>query len=80
MSLPYENSTAGSKALGEIQRILRRFGCSRFGSMIDDGAQEILIQFTHRGRDVTVRASIASSSTRRPSPRGSITGSPSTVV
>lgn len=29
MSLPYENSTAGSKALGEIQRILRRFGCSR---------------------------------------------------
>lgn len=59
MSLPYENSSAGAKALGEIQKILRRFGCSRFGSLIDDGAQEILIQFTHHDRDVTVRASIA---------------------
>jgi hypothetical protein len=58
MSLPYENSTAGEKALGEIQKILRGFGCNRFGSMMDDDAQEILVQFSHRGRDVSVRASI----------------------
>lgn len=58
MSLPYENSTAGERALGEMQKILRHFGCNRFGSMIDDEAQEILVQFSHRGRDVMVRASI----------------------
>lgn len=58
MSLPYENSTAGEKALGDMQKILRGFGCNRFGSMMDDDAQEILVQFSHRGRDVSVRASI----------------------
>lgn len=59
MSLPYENSTAGGeKALGEIQKILRHFGCTRFGSMTDDEKQEILIQFSYRGQDVSVRASI----------------------
>lgn len=58
MALPYENTTAGEKALGEIQKFLRGFGCARFGSMIDDEKQEILVQFSHRGRDVSVRASI----------------------
>lgn len=58
MSLPYESSTAGDKALGEIQKTLRSFGCNRFGSMVDDGAQEVLLQFTHRGRDVSIKASI----------------------
>lgn len=32
MSLPYERATSGDKALTEIQKILRGFGCSRFGS------------------------------------------------
>ncbi len=58
MSLPYENATAGDKAIGEIQRMLRGFGCSKFGSMIDDEAKEIVIQFESRGRIVSVRASI----------------------
>ena len=58
MSLPYSNATSGERALGDIQKILRGFGCQRFGSMVDDGAQEILVQFTYRGRDVSVRASI----------------------
>lgn len=58
MSLPYENATSGDKALGEIQKLLRRFGCNRFGSMVDDGAQEIMVQFSWRGRDVSLRASI----------------------
>lgn len=58
MSLPYESSTAGDKALGEIQKTLRSFGCNRFGSMVDDEAQEVLLQFTHRGRDVSIKASI----------------------
>lgn len=58
MTLPYENSTSGERALGEIQKLLRGFGCSRFGSMIDDEAQEILVQFEYRGRQASVRASI----------------------
>src|SRR5690554_6818607 len=58
MSLPYENSTAGDKALGEIQKILRAFGCSKFGSMVDDEAGEILVQFEYRKQPVTVKASI----------------------
>ena len=58
MTLPYENASAGDRALAEIQKILREFGCSRFGSMQDDERQEILVQFSWNGRDVTLRASV----------------------
>lgn len=58
MALPYENTTAGEKALGEVQKILRGFGCTQFGTMVDDEAQDILVQFKHRGRQVSIRASI----------------------
>ena len=58
MPLPYENATSGERALGEIQKLLRGFGCAKFGSMSDDEAQEILIQFEFRGRPVSVRASV----------------------
>lgn len=58
MALPYENTTAGEKALGDIQKILRGFGCQQFGSMIDDEKREILVQFKYRGRQVQVVASI----------------------
>lgn len=58
MTLPYENSTSGERALGDIQKLLRGFGCSKFGSMVDDGAQEIMVQFEYRGRPVSVKASI----------------------
>ena len=58
MPLPYENATSGEKALGEIQKLLRGFGCSKFGSMSDDEAQEILVQFEYRGRPVSVKASV----------------------
>lgn len=58
MGLPYENTQAGEKALGEIQKVLRHFGCNRFGSMVDDDRQEVLVQFSYNGRDVSVKASI----------------------
>jgi hypothetical protein len=58
MALPYENATSGERALGEIQKLLRGFGCNKFGSMSDDEAQEILVQFEYRGRPVSVKASI----------------------
>lgn len=58
MSLPYENTTSGERALGEIQKLLRGFGCSKFGSMIDDAEGTVLVQFEYQGRPVSVRASI----------------------
>jgi hypothetical protein len=57
MALPYENSTSGERALGEIQKLLRGFGCSKFGSMIDDADGTVLVQFEFRGRPVSVKAS-----------------------
>lgn len=57
MSLPYENATSGASALDEIRKILTRFGCSRFGTMTDNENGELIVQFTYRGKDVTVKAS-----------------------
>jgi len=56
MALPYENATSGSAALDDIRKVLTRFGCSRFGTMTDNALGELLVQFTYRGRDVTVKA------------------------
>jgi hypothetical protein len=58
MALPYENSTSGERALGEIQKLLRGFGCNKFGSMVDDSEGTILVQFEYRSRPVSVKASI----------------------
>jgi hypothetical protein len=59
MPLPYENSTAnGDRALAEIQKILRGFGCTKFGTMSDEAKREILLQFEYRGRAVSIKASI----------------------
>lgn len=57
MSLPYENATSGRRALDDLQKILTEFGCSRFGVMTDNAEGSILVQFSYRGRDVSVRAS-----------------------
>ncbi len=57
MSLPYENATSGGGALEEIRKVLTRYGCSRFGTMTDTEQGELLVQFSHRGRDVTAKAS-----------------------
>lgn len=58
MSLPYENATSGSAALGDIQKLLRGFGCNKFGSMADDSDGTVLVQFVYRARNVSVKASI----------------------
>ncbi len=57
MTLPYSSATSGDKALGDLQKILRAFGCNRFGSMLDDDKGELLVQFSYRGRDISVKAS-----------------------
>lgn len=58
MALPYENATSGAKALDDLNKILTHFGCNRFGSMTNTERGEILVQFSYRGRDVSVRGSI----------------------
>jgi hypothetical protein len=55
--LPYENATSGKAALAEIEKILRAFGASRFGSMEEFDGGDLVLQFSWRNRDVTVRAS-----------------------
>lgn len=57
MSLPYENATSGAKALDEIRKVLTNFGCSRFGTMTDNEEGAVLVQFSYRGRDVSVKVS-----------------------
>ncbi|MEO6145906.1 MAG: hypothetical protein ABIT70_02415 [Sulfuriferula sp.] len=58
MALPYENTTSGERAVQDMQKILRSFGCSKFGQMLDYDAGELLIQFEYRGQPVSVKASI----------------------
>ncbi len=56
MTLPYENATSGEKALTEIQKILRKFNCSKFGTMIDYDKGELLVQFEWNGQQVSFPA------------------------
>ena len=58
MSLPYENTTSGEKAINEMQKVLQKFGCSKFGQMMDWDTGELLIQFQYRSMPVSVKASV----------------------
>jgi len=55
--LPYEDATAGDKALTEAQRILGRFGCQAFGTMIDQERGCTIVQFKWRDRQISLEAS-----------------------
>jgi hypothetical protein len=55
--VPYANATSGAAARDEITRMLRRFGCESVGFMDDFDKHEVLLAFTHRGREVQMRAS-----------------------
>jgi len=57
MSLPYETATSGDKALTEIQRVLAKFGCQSFGTMVDAERGCTLVQFKWRNRSVSLEAS-----------------------
>jgi translation initiation factor 1 (eIF-1/SUI1) len=57
MPLPYENATSGKRAIDDIQKILRSFGCSKFATGSDFETGEIFIQFDHRGRMISLKAS-----------------------
>lgn len=56
MSLPYEGATSGDRGLSDLQKILTKFGCRRFGTMTDNAVGELIVQFNYRGREVIVKA------------------------
>jgi hypothetical protein len=58
-ALPYENATSGSKAMGEIQSLLAKFGCQSFGHMTDYERKLLIVQFKYRDMPICVEASAA---------------------
>jgi hypothetical protein len=57
MGTPYASATTGVKAREEISKVLRRFGCEAIGFMDEFEKHEVLLAFTHRGRQVQLHAS-----------------------
>lgn len=56
MSLPYENATAGDRALAEMQKTLAAFGCQSFGTMTDNERGCMIVAFKWRDRQVNLEA------------------------
>lgn len=56
-SLPYESATSGERALNEVQKILAKFGCQSFGTMIDAERGLTIVQFKWRNRTISLEAS-----------------------
>ena len=56
MSLPYSNASSGEKALAEIQKLLRQFGCAKFGTMLDYDDGTLIVQFEWKGQKVSFPA------------------------
>ena len=57
MALPYENATSGQRAIGDVEKLLRKFGCSKFATGSDFETGEVFVQFEHHGRPVMLTAS-----------------------
>lgn len=56
-NLPYSTSTAGDRALAELQRTLEKFDCQAFGTMVDRERGVTIVQFKWRGKHVQLEAS-----------------------
>ena len=57
MKLPYQNATTGKRAIEDIQKILRAFGCGKLATGEDFDTGEVFIQFEHKGRMINLKAS-----------------------
>lgn len=57
MSLPYENATSGTNAIAEIRKAVQAFGCTKFATGDDFETGEVFVQFEHRDRQISLRAS-----------------------
>ena len=56
-SVPYASAKSGMAAREEITKILRRFGCESVGFMDDFADYSVLLAFSHRTRQVELKAS-----------------------
>jgi hypothetical protein len=56
-TMPYAAASSGMKAREEVKKILRRFGCESIGFMDIFEKHEVILAFTHRGRQIQLRAS-----------------------
>jgi hypothetical protein len=54
---PYASATSGTKARQEVIKILRRLDCESIGFMDDFEHHQVLLAFSHRGRQVQLHAS-----------------------
>lgn len=57
MAIPYESATSGDKALLDLQRVLAKFGCQSFGTMIDAEKGETIVQFRWKNQNISLQAS-----------------------
>ena len=55
MKLPYESATSGEKAMTEIQKILRKFSCSKFATGTDFETGEVFVQFEHKKQLINLK-------------------------
>jgi hypothetical protein len=55
--LAYEDAVAGDQALVVLQKTLQGFGCTAFGTMIDEEKQCVIVAFRWRNRQVQLEAS-----------------------
>lgn len=55
-TLPYSHATSGTKAIAEIQKMLKHFGCTKFATGEDYETGELFIQFEHFGRMIHMKA------------------------
>uniref|UniRef100_A0A6M3J3I2 Uncharacterized protein n=2 Tax=viral metagenome TaxID=1070528 RepID=A0A6M3J3I2_9ZZZZ len=55
--LPYQQATSGQRAIEDIQKILRAFGCTKFATGEDFDQGEVFVQFEHRGQMIHLKAS-----------------------
>jgi hypothetical protein len=57
MRMPYADATTGIRAREEITKVLKRLGCESPGFRDLDNTDEVLLVFTHRGREIQLRVS-----------------------
>ena len=57
MNIPYSTSTAGDKALIQLQSALAKFGCASFGTAVDVERGMTIVSFKWRDRVVQLEAS-----------------------
>ena len=55
--LPYQDATAGGRAMEDVRRLLERFGCTRTGFEEDTVAGEVTLHFQHEMGHVRFTAS-----------------------